>query len=52
MSIATAGRWTAAVAAIVLASGLTLSGCTSSGDGMMKKGDGMMKTDDKMMDKK
>ena len=47
-----AGRWTALMAAVVFASGLTLSGCASSGDGMMKKDDGMMKTDDKMMDKK
>ena len=47
-----AGRWTAVAAAIVIAAGLTLSGCASSGDAMMKKDDGMMKKDDKMMDKK
>lgn len=53
------GRWTAAAAAIAMVVGLTLSGCASSGDsmvkkddGMMKKDDSMMKNDDKMMDKK
>jgi hypothetical protein len=53
------GRWTAAAATIAMVVGLTLSGCASSGDSMMKKDDsmmkkddGMMKTDDKMMDKK
>ena len=39
----TTGRWT--TAAIVIATGLAMGGCRSSGDGMMKK-------DDKMMDKK
>ena len=41
----TTGRWTTAAVAIVIATGLAMGGCRSSGDGMMKK-------DDKMMDKK
>jgi hypothetical protein len=50
-------RWTTTAVAIVIVAGLAISGCMSSGDGMMKndgmmKSDGMMKKDDKAMEKK